>query len=306
MMKKIGILLLMIMVIGMTPSVFAQETNFVDANTNVEIRAFNNNMGAEIRLIQLEKNITRNILVGSEVIETIQANYTQMNINNAKNILNELEALLTQVKEYQIEGKEKSVLVIEFVAMKKEAITLTQEFRTETTGILTEEEKQQIRTNVNSLEENELKGINEVVRQKIREYNAERTQTILTNMGINRPEFVQKIINGEITKQEISNEVKNEFQALNQQSKKETWDKIKEQSNKRIIAERALTTQANNKGLERYQEMQSQRTQRLNTWVENNNDNTTPEQGLQRVQEWSQRVEEKMNQIAQANTNRRN
>ncbi len=263
MIKKIGLIMIALLIIGLIPSVFAETEEFIDAKTAQEIRAFNNTNGAEVRLMQLEKSITRNILTGEKVIDYLKTNNPEFDTTNAENLLDELKALLEKVKAYEIEGKDKNILVADFVAMKKQAITITQEFKTETTLTIPVEERIRIRNEATQFDGNELAQIRERIRNKINEHNAEQIQSMLQKMNKNNNELAQQIRDGNITKTQIKAQVGKIYNQLNQQEKINAWTMVKEQANKRIISEKALIEQAKNNGLEQYQELEIQRAERM-------------------------------------------
>jgi len=269
MIKKMFEILALLLVIGILPGVFAEDQNIIDANTLEEVGILATPHGAEVRLLQLEKSITRNILVGAKTLEVITENHPEFDLNKSENTLNELEALLVEVKEYVFEGKDANTIVTDYVAIKKEAITLTQEFREQTREILTSEDIQTIHEEVKELELNELNSIKEKTINAIRQHNAERTQTMLEILGVNDEEFYAEIIDGNMTKQQVRDRIHQEFIDMNIQERKRVNAEIKEKTNKRVISEKALIQQAKNNGVQKFLQMESQRIERLSNWLEN-------------------------------------
>jgi hypothetical protein len=268
MIRKIFGILALLLVIGIIPGVFADDQNTIDANTLEEVKILATPHGAEVRLLQLEKSLTRNILVGAKTIEILKQNPPEFDLNEAENTLDELEALLVEVKNYVFKEKDANTIVTDYVAMKKEAITLTQEFREKTREILTSEDIQTIHEEVKELELNELNAIREKTINTIRQHNAERTQTMLKILGINDEDFIQGIMDGNITKLQVRDRMHQEFNDRNIQERKRINAEIKEQTNKRIISEKALIQQAKNRGIEKFLQIESQRMQRLSNWLE--------------------------------------
>ncbi len=298
MMKKILGVLTILLLIGIIPGVIAQEVNEIDSNTLQEVKIFTTPHGAEVRMIQLEKSITRNILIGSKTIQVIKQNYQDTNTIDMETILNELEALLEEVKNYNTENKDANTLATDFVAIKKSAINLTQEFRLITNTILNTNDLTQIREEIKNIENNELKNMNNAIRNVIRKHNAQRTQTMLQIMGVENQNLIQAIFDGNITREEVKLEIRQNFQDLNAQEKIQTNAKIKETINKRIISEKEIVGQAKNKGVQKFLEMTTQRNQRLNNWLKNKtNDlnNFNYNQLINRLENISNRVEQNIN-----------
>lgn len=293
-MKKILGILALVLILGIIPGVFADDENTVDANTLEEVKLIASPYGAEVRLIQLEKSITKNILVGAKVIEIIEKNHSEFDLTDAESKLNELEALLEEVKEYSLEEKDRNTIVSDFVAMKKEAVTLTQEFRTLTKNALESEDIVEVKDAIKELDLKELNNINQAIKNAIRTHNAERTQTMLEILGIENPELIQSIIDGNTTKQEVKDTIKEAFSDLNAQERIRVRAEIRETINKRIISEKSLIQQAKTKGLQRFLQIESQRMQRLSNWLENKANNLNEngfEKRAERLQGLSDRIE---------------
>lgn len=304
MMKKILGVLTILLLIGIIPGVIAQEINEIDSNTLQEVKIFTTPHGAEVRMVQLEKSITRNILVGSKTIQVIKQNYLDTNTIDMETILNELEALLEEVKNYNTENKDANALANDFVAIKKSAINLTQEFRLITNTILNTNDLSQIREEIKNIENNELQNMNNAIRNVIRKHNAQRTQTMLQIMGLENQNLIQAILDGNITREEVKLQIRQNFQDLNTQEKIQTNAKIKETINKRIISEKEIIGQAKNKGVQKFLEMNAQRNQRLNNWLKNKTsdlNNFDYNQLINRLENISNRVEQNINNKQIAN-----
>jgi hypothetical protein len=260
-----GIFLLVLM--AMMPIALADDSNsVVDANTEREIKTMNTIYGAEVRMLQLEKSISRNILVGAKVLEVIAINNPQADLNDAQNLLNQLEALLLDVQNFDL-NQDKNTLVTNFVAMKKEAIDIAKEFKEITSTMLTEDDKQQIKEEIKDMDKTELNNLNQAIKEAIRSANADRMQGLLTILGVSDPELVQDIEDGNATKQEVKDALKGAFKDLNSEERKIAAAKIKEQLNKRIAAEKYAVNVAIENGWERVLEREKEKMERLSEWM---------------------------------------
>jgi hypothetical protein len=270
MIKKISVIALLLVIFALIPIGFAEDTNtIIDANTEQEIKLMLNPFGAEVRLIQLEKSVTRNILVGAKIIEIIQKNHVDENIDSAQNVLNQMEALLNDIKNIDLE-EDKNILVAEFVAMKKEATDLSKQFREITTTILTANDRQEISEAIKDIDKVQLKGVNNEVKNAIRTHNAERIEALLGQMGVNNPELIQKIIDGNTIAAEVKQGVMNAFNALSTEQKQMIETKIKEGSIKRKISEREFVAKAKENGLQKMLQRDQNKFQRMNEWTKSN------------------------------------
>jgi len=303
MVKKIFGFLLLILVIGMLPIAIAAEET-VDENTTRELKAFTTPFGAQVRMLQLEKSITRNIIVGTQVISVIEKNHPEEDLTQAKTKLDEMEALLETVKLYNINDKDSNTLVIEFVAMKKQAIVITQEFKQITREILTAEDRQEIHSKVKDLDKNQLNNINHAIKLTIRAHNSERINSMFKNIGFDANKLIQRIEEGNITKQEVKEMTRNVYQDLNRERKIQAWNAIKENTTRRIIAEKALIQRAKVQGMERFLQMDGNRMQKLNEWMQNKTQDLNSERFNQITQRIQKRSEDLNNIINNLNRRR--
>ena len=259
--KLIGLIVLSIFLLMTLPVALAEET-ILDANTTGEIKIMSTQSGAEIRLLQLERSLVRNGLVGARVMEMIQTNHPEFDITETQNKLNELEVLLEDVKNYNLEENSETV-VENFVAMKKEALLISQEFKNMTSTKLSTQNREAVRLMVNATEVNELAPINEAVKTTIRLHNAEKIGNLFSLMGINNSELLQRIRIGEATKTQAMTSLKESFSGLNTKIKTQVEIKIKEATSKRLVTEKSFAQRAQNLSQEKLNERLNQRSQKV-------------------------------------------
>jgi len=293
-----GIFLLVL--VAMMPIALADDSNnIVDANTANEIKAMNTIYGAEVRLLQLEKSITRNVLVGAKVVEIIETNHPETDVTEAQNLLNQLEVVLDDVKNFDL-NQDKNTLVTNFVAMKKEATDIAQQFREITAPMLTEEDKQQAKDSIKEMDKVELNNINQAIREAIRSANANRVEWLLSTMGVSNPQLVQSITDGNATKEQVKEAVKGAFNDLNAEEKKIAGAKVKEQVTKRITAEKYAIQVARENGWKVVLEKEANKLQRLGDWMHNKGIDANAngyEQRAKRMEQISQKMNKFQEQI---------
>ena len=68
----------------------------VDNETEKQIEIMNNSLGAEIRLLQLEKAILKNLLKGERAVEALKT--MEFNTSDLESILGEMRLLLEEVQ----------------------------------------------------------------------------------------------------------------------------------------------------------------------------------------------------------------
>ena len=267
--KIISIMALSIILLMTMPAVFADDVNAteinLDENTISEIQIMNTSTGAEVRLLQLEKSITRNALVGAKVIEVIQSNHPEFDLTDAEAKLTDLEILLDDVKNYNIELNAET-LVEDFVAMKKEAITIAQDFKSITGQVLTAQDKQEIHDAVSNLDTNQLAPIGEAIRATIRMHNAEKISGLFGAMDMNKDVLIKQIRNGEMTKAQVMTSLKEAFNGVKEDQKQLVGAKIREQTVKRIVAQNALIQKAITKAQNKYMQRLNQLNEKRIAW----------------------------------------
>ncbi len=240
-----------VIVAGLMPFASAQESN-LDVNTETEVKAMVTPYGAQVRLFQLEKSITKNIVTGETVIEVIIDNNTDVNLVNANLIIEKLKILLNEVKTADINAHA-SVLATEYVAMKKQAIALSAEFRAETSKYLTSEDRENIKALVKESEVNVLAKINAQIKASVREHNANLVLSVLADINSRNDVLVQAIRDGRENLAEARAKIRSEFELLREEQKRIFEQKIKEKLAQRIISEKNIVVVVEQNWKEEYE-----------------------------------------------------
>ena len=230
--SKIGIMLLVFSL--MLSPVLAQETDELNDTDEKEVKEMVNPLGAEVRLLQLEYSITKNLLLGTTVVEIIEKNNLDFDASELNEILDKLEALIVEVQNVPREGTH-SELAEQFVHIKKDSINLTKEFRDAAREVITAEEKTEIREAFANSDKSVLEEIKEKIKQARRELNSHKIEILLEKRGATNPELVEKIRNGEANLGEVKKIIKEEFAALTPEQKKDAVSKVKENARKRGV-----------------------------------------------------------------------
>jgi hypothetical protein len=237
-MKKITTILLMLAVLALIvalPIVLAED-NETDDDLNIseqtqqEIGAMHYGIGPEIRLLQLEKSITRNILHGETVIAVLKN--ASKNTTELESILSEMKLLKTEVQEADPEDENATTI---FVDLKADAIDLSQEFRTKANELLTVAEANQLRLRLRETERDELKEINDEIKDSIKAFNSEQLRNVFDILGIENTAIIDKYLNGEATKGDIMKIISSKFSSLSANEKKDVIAKLKEEGVKKNI-----------------------------------------------------------------------
>ena len=237
-MKKATTLLLMLAVaalIAALPIVLAEdnETNDdlnISEETQQELGAMHYGIGPEIRLLELEKAITKNILHGETVIDVLKN--ASKNTTELESILSEMKLLKTEVQNADPEADNATTI---FVDLKADAIDLSQEFRTKANELLTVAEANQLRLRLKEDEKEELKEINDEIKDSIKAFNSEQLRTVFEILGINDTSIIDKYLNSNATKADVMKVITDKFSSMTSEQKIEAVAKLKEESVKKNI-----------------------------------------------------------------------
>ena len=263
--KAISILLMLLMVVSIVPLAFAEEDTTdedpvdlettddgaeeeeeeleleleleeeVDEETQEEVEAMTTLNGAEMRLLQLEKSITRNIEHGKEVIAKVQEDGGDS--TDLELIIERLEALLVEVQAVDSAAED---AVSTFVDLKKDAIGLSKEFRDAARGIL-KDKAEVLRNRLRSMKQSQKQQkLQERIREKARKHNAENLADTLEKLGFeNKDELLEQLKNAEATIKDIRAKIQEKIKEMTPEEKKEAFSSIKKKG-----AERADATKA--------------------------------------------------------------
>lgn len=186
-------------------------------------------LGAQVRLLQLEKEVLRRFLYGEQVLEYIDnssLNITGENLAKLEVIVSELGDVKDEIVA-ELEKPANETTVEMFVSLKDRAINLTQEFRTILRESLSPEERKAMRDNVEEKKFPELEEFNGQIKSKIMEFNRNRVSEMLQNMGITDDDLMARLESGNITAAELKNIVKSRFRELNNERKQNFLAKVK-------------------------------------------------------------------------------
>lgn len=204
----------------------------------MEVATMQTQLGAQVRMLQLQRSIQANIDAGNEVIASIQAmNATNitMNTTELEAMVAELQGLLDQIKAVDYNNMSTKDLVTEFVAFKKQAIQISQEFRTFARRLVSENEAARIREKIVAKEKASLGEISQQIQEAKKRYNAERLRAFMKDSGFDNETLVQGYINGQINLGQIMASVRASINALGPEKKKNLDQREKEIEAKRNV-----------------------------------------------------------------------
>jgi hypothetical protein len=250
-MKKIMMAILLLGLLMLAPFALAEEPAdpVVD---ETELENLVTPAGASVRLFQLEKSIERNIIRGEEIISL--GNFSSEDVALLEEQLSLLRALLNEVQEMELNDTPEE-LALAFVSVKREAIVISQDFRTIARNSVSEQEANHIRARVEDTVKEHLLQVRARIEEKRNEHNALQLARLQERMGLVDEDLINRVRQGDVNASEIGQQLRKQLKNISQERVRSMTQEIKEERLSRqifgqTIAEQASQRQQNN-GLQR-------------------------------------------------------
>lgn len=235
--KTILIGVLMLLMASMLPLAMAEE--HLEEDEEREIRAMDNMHGAKTRFLQLERAIMLNVEKGLRVLGFIEETYPEADTSEMEGLLNDLEDLAERVAGTEIEGKTHEELATEYVALRREANSIIQEFRRLARSIISEERLAEARERAEQARtqaSERLEAIRERIREEVHAYNSELVRQALERIGVESERIQERIRDREITRAEAEAIVRETLEEYDLEERRIAAEQLSEQL--REMAER--------------------------------------------------------------------
>jgi hypothetical protein len=265
----------------MIPLTFADESDTysteveIDSKTQQESEIMHDGLGAEIRLLQLEKAIIENINKGNEIISIL--NETDMNITDLQLVIEEFKLLKSDV---QLADPTASDAVSIFVDLKHDAVNLSTDFRETVRGLLNNTLTDQIRQLTRNMTCNQTQVISNSIQNKIRQYNSNQFRKIYQGLGENSSEFIRRYQNGSMTQNQVKRNITSRFNQTERGNRFIFFSSLKQQKIKNKIESQNQIQNAS----EGFQQRQENRFMKRLQEIEDFPDNPLYNQLMKRLQ----------------------
>ncbi len=203
--KIINILVALILIGSILPIVYADNSNnngndeSIDKETQHQTEIMTTNgLGAEIRILQLEKAIIENIEKGEQILATI--NDSEYNITTLQIILAEFYLLKQEI---QTVDPNASDAVLTFVDLKHDAVNLTKDFRENLRATVNNSTIGQLQQRIRNMTCNQTKNATNAIQSKIRQYNANQFRYLYQLLAENRSDWINNYQNGTISETQL-------------------------------------------------------------------------------------------------------
>ncbi|MCF7799064.1 RNA polymerase I-specific transcription initiation factor RRN3 family protein [Candidatus Woesearchaeota archaeon] len=193
--------------------------------------------GAEVRLLQLAKSIERNILQGEEVLAAHNFSSEQLVALNGQ--LDILRGLLEDVNAVDLQDRSDE-LAAEFVAIKKEALIASKDFRDLARTVVGETTADQIRERVQEKVAKRVTAMKTQIAEKRNQHNAAQVAKLYQRMGISDDAMIQQIQSGDVSWNEVKEQIRTRAIELTQEQKRKVVQEVKEDRIKQRVFERSI------------------------------------------------------------------
>jgi len=214
----------------------------LDNETEEEIGIMNNSLGAEIRLLQLEKAILKNIIKGERAVDVLKG--LDYNTSDLEEILDKLGVLLDEVQAADPESNE-SVRI--FVELKYEARNLTKQFRDSVKDLIGDTKVKELRERVREMVGDELENCSKRIRNKIKQFNRNQLHRLYGIIGESNYSLCEEYENGNISMEQVRSQINKMVNKMNKEKKSEVFSKVKEENIKEKINGKAFAEDVKNK-----------------------------------------------------------
>ena len=198
----------------------------VEVETEHETEVMDSQIGAEMRIIQLEKSIRRALLFMDEVLSVL-ANQS-VNITYLKAIRADLSLVLDEVvaTSAELSSMTQEEKISSFVSLKSDARNLVKKFRDIAKPLLKEADVTELRVRFDNHDKESLAEIKIKIKEKKRELNAEHAKNILNDAGVLDEDIIAKIRSGSITDEDVRLRLQKYLSTLSQDERTEFKSKL--------------------------------------------------------------------------------
>ena len=278
--KMLNVLIVLMLMASIAPLTFADEAENstdeveIDAETQKQVEIMNTSLGAEIRLLQLEKVITKNIIKGKEVFTILKD--LEYNTTYLEAILAEFELLKEEVMAADPNATDAVQI---FIDLKHDAVNLTKDFRETLKEMLDNEKIEQLRERIKNMICEQVQNLTKNIQNKIIQFNRNQLHRIYQIMGENGDSFLNKYQNGTLTMEQVKQNISKTFSQMTKERRYDIFYQLKQNKIKSQIKARICVENATEDFQERKQNRLTNRMQKS----ENMSDNPINEEMQERI-----------------------
>ena len=196
----------------------------VDNETEEEIEKMNYSFGAEIRLLQLEKAIVKNLLKGEMAVSVLQG--LGYNTTELEAILAEMHLVLDEV---QAADPQANNSVEVFIDLKNDSKNLTTQFRTAIRALLSDVRYKEIKEQIRNATSGELENYSRRVRNLIKQFNVNQIYRLYGIIGNQSSDFVNDYLNGTVNLTQVKLQLMKLINMKNKEKRNQIFSEMKKE-----------------------------------------------------------------------------
>ena len=170
--------------------------------TEEEIIAMTYSHGSEIRLLQLEKAITKNLLKGEMAVEVLKG--LSYNTSDLEAILSEMHLVLDEAKAADPNASD---AVEVFVDLKSDAKNLTKQFRETIKDLLSEVKYKEIREQIKNMTNDIIQNYSKKIQNRIKQFNRNQVHRLYGIIGEGNNSYVNQYMNGSMSLMQLKMQI---------------------------------------------------------------------------------------------------
>lgn len=219
------------------------EDEYLDNVTEKEIEIMNNSLGAEIRLLQLEKAILKNLLKGDRAVIVLKE--MDFNTSALESILEDMRLLIEKINETDPSSND-SVRI--FIDLKKEARNLTKQFRDTIKELLNDQKIKELKERIRAMVGDELGNISKKIRHRIKQFNRNQIHRLYGIIGANNSSLIEEYENGNLTLAQVKSQINKMVNQMTKEKKFQIFSEVKENNIRKKIKAQASVHEWQSKG----------------------------------------------------------
>jgi hypothetical protein len=201
-----------------------------DNETEHEVEIMNSTLGAQIRLLQLEKALLYNILKGAMTVQVLKG--LNVTTTTLEAILADLHDVLTEV---QTADPAANNSVQTFIELKNQTRNLTKQFRDTIRTLLDNETINRIKEQLKNITSDELQNCSKNLRNLIRHFNQNQLYRLYGMIGETNTTLLNEYINGNISLNQTKLQLHKLVNQMTKEKRYQIFSDVKEDNIKKHI-----------------------------------------------------------------------
>ncbi|MCX6695349.1 MAG: hypothetical protein NTU61_03550 [Candidatus Altiarchaeota archaeon] len=257
------------LVLAVLLSAFVSAASAQENVSGDEVKAFAFPLGAEVRLLQLESAIERDILVGREVVAAIKEYNSSIDTSELESIIFEMEVLKGEVESINPGAGNDSAQ--QFVDLKSDAIELSKEFRDIVHALVKPSELEGLRGRIRSMNQEQFQKFKANVTSLKLEFNAQQLERLLSKLNVTDPELVDQVRNGNASVKDVIDSLRGSLGNMSNGKRNALLMKIHEENSKSNVFARSVVDKVRLNYLQRTNNRLQKRLERVEAMNITNN-----------------------------------